>query len=466
MMSGAQLLPCGKLQVLAETLKAVRKESNICMLSCLTNFLTRAEGSSQASLRVEPVLMESFQIISEASIARTDVHFLLCPPMYRTGPYWYREGMAGILTKFSDVMKVSSRPPNFHLMPSFPTPSFEADGVHLTAYSGLEFMLHLFDSAIDLVGSLELTTDDKSARNVESTRVLEDRVMALEQDHRRLSREVESKTLVDCELACFQENIRNEDCIVVSGLGRISSKLSPKDWQVKAMQDVRIVLSLLMGEEIPIVYVKNSTGSGKDAITTYVVKLANIQVSKEVRNRFAKFFTGGGDTRPPALKAISVRNCVTPATQVRISLLKLLGGRYVESNPGSRFLVFGYEPRPILKLFPAQDAADKRIQIYNYVDAVRTLPVNFSKAELDPILQKISSKLRGGLRQTFGVISDDMLPFKSRPKKSDHKGDQGEGSGANAGSGSGSGTSSRGGRHHKRGASSSPDAPTTKKTSK
>ena len=34
---------------------------------------------------------------------------------------------------------------NVHLLPSFATPAFESDGVHLTPYSGLEFVLHLFE---------------------------------------------------------------------------------------------------------------------------------------------------------------------------------------------------------------------------------------------------------------------------------------------------------------------------------
>lgn len=39
-----------------------------------------------------------------------------------------------------------------HLLPSFPTPEFDQDGVHLTVYSGLEFMIHLFDSSISVTG--------------------------------------------------------------------------------------------------------------------------------------------------------------------------------------------------------------------------------------------------------------------------------------------------------------------------
>ena len=66
----------------------------------------------------------------------------------------------------------------------------------------------------------------------ESTRVLEDRMMAIEQDHRRLSRVVEDKIAIDAKAANFRENERFEDYFVVSGLPRIDSELIGKAWQV------------------------------------------------------------------------------------------------------------------------------------------------------------------------------------------------------------------------------------------
>ena len=481
LMSNAQVIPCGKLQILAESLLAVKEDSNVCVISCITNFLTSSDPASQVSHRVEPVLKECFDVVASACLKSPDVSFLLCPPMYRSNPYWYRDGMPEILRRFSDVMSASTRPPNLLLMPSFPTPSFQDDGVHLTAYSGLEFVLHLFDSAVELLTSQILDQDEKSARASESTRVLEDRVMALEQDHRRLSVEVASKSIVDSELACFQANLCHEDHIVMSGLKRISSKLSPKEWQVQAVQDVQVVLSIHTGKNIPIVFVKNSTGAGKDAVTTYLVKLTSVQVSKDIRTSFKEFFTGGTDTRPPALKGISIRNCVTPATQVRHSLLRLLGERYVNSNPGSKFILIRYEPRPMLKLFPAADASDKRVKSFNYVEAIRSLPIHFTEEELMPILQKVSLKLKGTLKATFGVIDDDMLRKVKRAGPQGGSGGSGSGKGRPQGGQGAKGNrgsrpqsrnsdgndqarnSSSQSRNGKRGASSSPSGPSSKK---
>ena len=93
--------------------------------------------------------------------------------------------------------------------------------------------------------------------------------------------------------------------------------------------------------------------------------------------------------------------------------MKLQAKRYTASNPEGKAAVIGYEPRPVIKIFPPPDASDQRIRTFNYIEAVKNLPTNFPKSEIDPILEKINSKLRGQLRSLFVVISDDMLPQRS-----------------------------------------------------
>ena len=100
--------------------------------------------------------------------------------MYRTNPTWYRDGLPEVLTLFSQIFN-GDQPENLRLLPSFPTPAFETDGVHLTAFSGLEFVHHLIDASQDL---LEMMASDQASLNgrlIASARVLEDRVMVLEQ---------------------------------------------------------------------------------------------------------------------------------------------------------------------------------------------------------------------------------------------------------------------------------------------
>ena len=218
---------------------------------------------------------------------------------------------------------------------------------------------------------LELPLEAISLASSESTRVLEDRVMVLEQDHRRLNTQFEFKSAVDAELSDFQENIRNESFLMVKGLPRLP-KLEPKEWQARAKADVQEIFKFVMGRQYPIVFVQNSTGRSKESLTMYRVKLPSAEMSKGIRDKFGLYFNGRVDKRPPTVKKISIRNAVTTATLARISIMQLFGKRYQSSKPGSSYTVQGFEPRPLLKIFPAADASDRRVQTYNFIEAVST----------------------------------------------------------------------------------------------
>ena len=304
LMSDAQVIPCGRLELLAEALKQARASSNVIVLSCITNFLTGStDATSSISIRVEPILKEVQTIVEAASLANEERLYLIAPPMYRTFPIWYRDGISEVLQKFSSMLcSKPTGPKNMLLLPSFSTPSFEGDGIHLTPYSGLEFILHLFDSSAALVQTLNSRPEEVVIKQVESSRVLEDRMMAIEQDHRRLNQVVEEKIAVDSELADFQENVRYEDHFVVLGLARIP-KCDTRVWQDKAKRLVGDFLKELMGHEYKIVFIKNITGKSKDSIPRYQVQMDSVAASQAIRDKFGTFFPGGKDSRQiPSLK--------------------------------------------------------------------------------------------------------------------------------------------------------------------
>ena len=125
-MAGCQVIPCTKISILSEALKSVRKESNACILSCISNFLTASDDAgSSVAFRVEPIMTEFLSAINDSAQNNPDRFYLVAPPMYRRSPLWYRDGISEILTKFSTVMKARDR--NVHLMSSFSTPELVDD---------------------------------------------------------------------------------------------------------------------------------------------------------------------------------------------------------------------------------------------------------------------------------------------------------------------------------------------------
>ena len=416
----AQIIPCGALGIFAESVKSVRADSNVVIVSCLTNFLTSAEGTSAVSQRVEPVLQDIRDVLFQVCESEPARNYVVSPPMYRTSPVWYREGLPEVLALFSQSLG-SERPPNLHILSSFATPEFESDGVHLTIYSSLQFILHLFDSAQELLDGLGSSSDQLTSRNSESTRVLEDRVMVLEQDHRRLNRVVEHKIAVDAEMADFLENQRNEDCFVIAGLKAIDSDLAGKAWQDQAVKDVQETLVNLMGSARPILYVKNSTKRYKDAEVTYTVRMQELSDAKAIRRKSGSFFLGGVDKRPPAMAGISIKNFVTPDTNTRISLMKIIAQKYRAANKGAKVKVIGYEARPVIKIIPATSAEDRRIKQFNFVEAVTKLPSDFPNSEAEPLLKRINPEKLEKIRSLFIILSDDAfrkLVKDQRPTRS------------------------------------------------
>jgi len=403
-----QVVHCGVFDVFAASLAKLDSDITVCIVSCLTNFIARCEGPSSVSQRVEPLLQSVVKVLTSVCSSFPERAFMISPPMYRTSPVWYRDGLPEILSSFSQVFN-DDKPRNLHLLSSFPTPEFDSDGIHLTSFSGLEFVVSLFDSSDDLLERLGKTASERCDWSAEGTRVLEDRMMVLEQDHRRLNKVVEQKTAVDAELDDFRENERLEDSFVISGLDGLPSSLTGKDWQIKAVEIVQQVIRSLMGREMCIVVVHNITSRQKDAETTYNVKMASIDDSRIIRRKFGSFFHGGADSRPAEFKEISIKNRVTPDTRIRISILKLMAKRYKDSNAGSRVQVIGYDPRPLIKITPPVGASDRRTKVYNYIEACRALPSTFSATDLDPILRRVHPSLRGQIRATFMVLSDDMM---------------------------------------------------------
>ena len=410
-LKSAQVLSCGNAEVLISTLDKVRSSSTVCIMACVSNFLCDAEGPASIQSRVDPVLQDFFSALSGACAANPDRWYVVSPPMYRSFPVWYREGLPEIMKLFSQSFsQFSDRPPNMLLLPSFSTPEYESDGVHLTPYSGLVYIMHLFDSAEEALNTAALPAEEVTMRTCESTCVLEDRVMVLEQDHRRLSSVVESKMAVDCELADFRANERTEDFFVITGLPRIPDDLTGKAWQDQAVNDVKGALSILMGRNVfNIVFVKNGTYRHEGAEVTYNVQMSTVAESSEIRKKFGSFFLGGKRAKPAGLESISIKNFVTPDTRIRISLLKLIAQKFRDTNPRSKVQVIGYAPRPLIKITPAPSASDRRVKVYNFVEAVRSLPCNFAPAELEPVTRRVNAKHLGQVRSIFVILSDDQL---------------------------------------------------------
>ena len=74
-------------------------------------------------------------------------------------------------------------------------------------------MIHLFDTTLSMLEQLERepSCEEHIPAASEATRLLEDRMMVLEQDHRRLNKDVEYRAAIDAELHDFHENVDEQE---------------------------------------------------------------------------------------------------------------------------------------------------------------------------------------------------------------------------------------------------------------
>ena len=345
------------------------------------------------------------ETIREFRETHPDVFLFAAPPMFRRYPEWYHDNLSEILLQFSRVLSPLQSDAGFQLLPSFAGTDLEDDGVHLTPYAGLRFVVHLFDSSLDTIKAMSASLPEGLARVGESSRVLEDRVSVLEQDHRSFRQEFRLKMARDSELADFEENVRNECYFVISGLPQVPTDLVGRAWQDHARGLVQDKVKLILGRESKIIVV---SGLRRDEKPVYLVKLESTADSKRIRDKFGSYFKAGASPLPPDLKGLSIRCRHTHATRVRLAIMQSLASNYKASNPGSKVQVVNYEPRPMMRLTPPADASDSRAMTFNFIEAVTKLPGRFSKKDLSYIMKQTSGKFKGQLRSLFVVISDDQ----------------------------------------------------------
>jgi len=109
-------------------------------------------------------------------------------------------------------------------------------------------------------------------------------------------------------------------------------------------------------------------------------------------------------------------NSVTPATRVRISILKSISIAYKALNPAGTASLVGYIPRPVLRCRPK---ATGPMRTYDFTSAVTGLDLRamgLTDSDYQKAYQIAGRKFHGELSATFVVLKDDSpLCVSDRP---------------------------------------------------
>ena len=332
--------------------------------------------------------------------------------MYRSKPFWYSQQLPEVATQFSGCFS-SGRPPNLHILPSFINQDFLHDGVSLTPVAGLHFVLHLFDQSEAVLALAEADLAQKAQVSQETSRYHDDRIAYLEHGQGEVSGRLRRKIAIDAEFADWVLNRSEEDWFTIRGLPRLGS-LSQQDWQVEAKRQVKDVIRLILqlnkvqNLNIDVLLVVNPLRKRLTGPTLYNVRVNSVYACTRLKEIFSGFFRRVNPVKKPAsLKTISIRNKITHDTAIRIAIMRQLGENYQSHNQGSSYKVKGYDPRPLLTIFPPPKSSHPRPQTMNFIQAVSNLPSHFSDENLIQIFSVVGESDRGKLRELFVVLNDD-----------------------------------------------------------
>ena len=336
-MQKAQLITCPSLQNLQSALDQIRPESTVFIYAAITDHLLSAPDANTIYAMIDPIFCEVKERLFRLCLTRPDLQVLLAPPLYRSRPYWYRQQMTEIATQLSSIFN-SSRPANFHLLPSFINQD-SIDGIELTPLAGLHYVLFLFDKTEAVLADAASPAEAQLEVVREVVRSHDDRIAYLEHDHSQLNHDHSFKAAVDAEFSDWVENRADEDWLNIQGLPRLRVE-GGSEWQVEVKKQIRDLIKQVqqvnrVNFSFEIVYVANPTRKRVSGPTLYNVRLGSVESSRRIRDLYSGFFRGSNPVKqPPNLKGIAVRNKVTHDTRIRTAIMRQLGSNYQESNPG------------------------------------------------------------------------------------------------------------------------------------
>jgi hypothetical protein len=119
-MRGAQLVPCTSIAIFEGALSKVRDETNVLIISCLSNFLRDSEPTSEASSRVTSTLEKFRSLLFPYCSTYPDLLVMIAPPQLSRSPTWYFDSFNLIMSLVKSVLMSSCSLENIHLLPSQP----------------------------------------------------------------------------------------------------------------------------------------------------------------------------------------------------------------------------------------------------------------------------------------------------------------------------------------------------------
>ena len=419
---------------------------SILVTSVLSNFLQDACEAVDSAQLLEAANSEiSLHVSSLATYLRSNplTRAVIVPPLPRLTPEWFNAYLPCFTTFLvSEVSKFSSGQIRV-LAPFVALPSsFESDGVHLNAASGISFIQYVLNGIDQLLPVLD-AFDVASSQNhsqafvsapasfpkhsgfgsavgevtgsAGSSPLLHQAVSSLTSLTGSMRAEITARRLQDNLIFArlredqdYALNKNREDRFTVSGL---QVTIPPPQNPLERKEFFKEILSSLVLKACPDldpqpkildVYVNMRYGRGPPFIEA---RLDSASASAAFRVAAAKL--SKGEDPDPDFSGLFVANSVTLTTRVRIEVLRALAK--VLSTTSEDAFVQSFSSRPMLHyqaregaMFPAPGTN----RSYSYVEAVGRWGDRLSTPDLIPAYRRARPAFIGCLEQYFVVLKE------------------------------------------------------------
>jgi len=176
-----------------------------------------------------------------------------------------------------------------------------------------------------------------------------------------LSRRVDFTNALAAELNDEKINISNENRIVVHGLSKLTTQSRPEQ-QAEAQKRLTGLFTQLFGA-CPAIVRASYFDSDKPV---YEATLSSSSEASKLRREFGKM--PFADRRKSGVRLV---NSVTPATRVRLSILKSYGSAFKKQHPQGVFSIMSFLSRPLVR---CRAESSGPIRTLGFVDVINNFP--------------------------------------------------------------------------------------------
>lgn len=411
-------------------LERLEKDDDVVMVSALSNLLCDTFGTKQPT--EEQLSDEVKRHIEQLATSTYPKLILIVPPFYRRTPTWFTEIIQTTLRQLSIAIKKDSR---FTILPEFKVKDSDLldDGVHLDSTSGQLFYEYIVSCTLDvfpLASKSTATTPPTPSADATSAEVLnllktsvlpkldeltntQSKVTDLERAFLSRKKEDDAMFARLSEEADFAWNQSKGTRIVVVGLKGLNypkTLQERKEYLSKAMLPF---LETVVGERVYDFYPRVAYMQG-NKIPPFVIRFPNesdcIKFKREAHKK-AKDFNH--------LDGVNFFPCVTPATRVRIEVLRAISRKLTTDERSAYCPIYG--ARPLLHVGPRVNGRVETKETLTYVTAVLRYQHLVNIRDLFFAYKALGSNFGGSLRQTFILLNEEDRKHseKARDKASE-----------------------------------------------